>query len=144
MLHFCEWAGAHGHAFDNLLLIQATSPIRAAGRFDDAIRFFDAGGYDSLLSVTPSHRFFWQKPAAPKASYDHMNRPRRQDIREEERLYMETGSFYITRREMLMQTRNRLCGKIALYSTPEEESYEIDSLVDFSVCETLLNLQSQS
>lgn len=144
MLHYCDWAHEHGQTFDSLLLIQATSPVRAPGRFDDAIRFFEDGGYDSLLSVSLSHRFFWQNPASPKASYDHINRPRRQDLREDELLYMETGSFYITRRDLLMESRNRLCGKVGLYITPEDESYEIDSLVDFAVCETLLKLQSTS
>lgn len=138
MLHFCDWMDAEGWVFDNFLLIQATSPVRAAGRFGDAIRFFEDGKYDSLVAVTLSHRFFWQQPEAPKASYDFMRRPRRQDIPESERRYMETGSFYLTRVDALRQTGNRLCGKVGLYITPEEESYEIDSLVDFKVCESIL------
>lgn len=138
MLHYCEWLSARGEKFDNFLLVQATSPIRAAGRFDDAIRFFEAEQFNSLLTVTPSHRFFWKNPSAPEASYDFMKRPRRQDIPESDRRYMETGSFYITRWDDLVSTRNRLCGKVGMYITPEEESYEIDSLVDFKVCESIM------
>jgi len=139
MLHYCEWLSARGEKFDNFLLVQATSPIRAAGRFDDAIRFFEAEQFNSLLTVTPSHRFFWKNPSAPEASYDFMKRPRRQDIPESDRRYMETGSFYITRWDDLVSTRNRLCGKVGMYITPEEESYEIDSLVDFNVCESIMS-----
>lgn len=139
MLHYCEWLSARGEKFDNFLLVQATSPIRAAGRFDDAIRFFEAEQFNSLLTVTPSHRFFWKNPSAPEASYDFMKRPRRQDIPESDRRYMETGSFYITRWDDLVSTRNRLCGKVGMYITPEEESYEIDSLVDFKVCESIMS-----
>ncbi|WP_065761745.1 cytidylyltransferase domain-containing protein [Pseudomonas defluvii] len=138
MLHYCEWLSARGEKFDNFLLVQATSPIRAAGRFDEAIRFFEAEQFNSLLTVTPSHRFFWKNPSAPEASYDFMKRPRRQDIPESDRRYMETGSFYITRWDDLVSTRNRLCGKVGMYITPEEESYEIDSLVDFKVCESIM------
>lgn len=139
MLHYCEWLSARGEKFDNFLLVQATSPIRAAGRFDDAIRFFEAEHFNSLLTVTPSHRFFWKNPSAPEASYDFMKRPRRQDVPESDRRYMETGSFYITRWDDLVSTRNRLCGKVGMYITPEEESYEIDSLVDFNVCESIMS-----
>lgn len=138
MLHYCEWLSARGEKFDNFLLVQATSPIRAAGRFDDAIQFFEAEHFNSLLTVTPSHRFFWKNPSAPEASYDFMKRPRRQDIPESDRRYMETGSFYITRWDDLVSTRNRLCGKVGMYITPEEESHEIDSLVDFNVCESIM------
>lgn len=138
MLHFCDWLQENNQKFDNFLLIQATSPIRAKGRFDEAIRFFEEGAYDSLVAVTPSHRFFWQQPEFPRASYDYMKRPRRQDIPESERKYMETGSFYLTRMEALRQSGNRLCGRVGMYLTPEEESYEIDSLIDFKVCESIL------
>ncbi len=138
MLHFCDWLKDTNQNFDNFLLIQATSPIRAKGRFDEAIRFFEEGAYDSLVAVTSSHRFFWQQPESPRASYNYMKRPRRQDIPESERKYMETGSFYLTRMGALRETRNRLCGRVGMYLTPEEESYEIDSLIDFKVCERIL------
>jgi CMP-N,N'-diacetyllegionaminic acid synthase len=138
MLHLCEWLIENSLSFDNFLLIQATSPVRSKKRFDEAIHFFEQGGYDSLVSVTPSHRFFWQQPENPQASYDYMKRPRRQDISEKERRYMETGSFYLTRTEALYESGNRLCGRVGMYLTPEEESYEIDSLIDFKVCESIL------
>jgi N-acylneuraminate cytidylyltransferase len=138
MLHFCNWASQNGWQVDNLVLIQCTSPVRAAGRLDDAIRFFISGEYDSLVTVSPSHRFFWKNPDKPVASYDIANRPRRQDIPPAERLLIETGSLYITRVTRLLETGNRLCGKIALYETPEEEAYEIDSVLDFDICETML------
>ena len=138
MIHFCEYLNSHNIDYDNLLLIQATSPIRAPIRFDDALTFFNEGNYDSLVTATPSHRFFWKNPEAPKSDYDIFNRPRRQDIKEEDRTYMETGSFYITTRKSFNKYKNRLCGKVGVYITPESESYEIDSQLDFDICESIL------
>lgn len=138
MLHFCQYLEQNDIHYDNFLLIQGTSPIRAKGRFDQAIQYFSQGHYDSLLTVSESHRFIWKNPENPHASYDFMRRPRRQDIIPSERNFIETGSFYITKLEMLKKTGNRLCGKIAMLVTPEEESYEIDSLTDFLVCDALL------
>lgn len=141
MLHFCAWAETAGWQLDSILLIQCTSPVRADGRFDDAIRFFEEGGYDSLIAVAPTHRFFWKNPESPEATYDFRNRPRRQDIPRADRLLMETGSFYITRIDSFLQSKNRITGSIGLYATPEDEAYEIDSLTDFGVCESILKGQ---
>ncbi|WP_323114827.1 acylneuraminate cytidylyltransferase family protein [Pseudomonas guariconensis] len=138
MLHCCDWLVQQGAKFDNFLLIQATSPVRAAGRFDEAIRFFEAGSFDSLVAVTSSHRFFWNNIEDPAASYDYMHRPRRQDLDQAQLQYMETGSFYLTKMDKLMWSKSRLCGRVGLFITPEEEAYEIDSLVDFTVCESIL------
>ncbi len=139
MLHYCDWLEKNNESYDNLLLVQATSPIRAESRFDDAINYFKNNHLDSLLSVCPSHRFFWRDLENPVASYDFKNRPRRQDLKQSEISYMETGSFYITKIEELRKHKNRLCGKVGMFVTPEEESYEIDSLVDFKFCESILS-----
>jgi N-acylneuraminate cytidylyltransferase len=138
MIHFCNWAVERGIDFDNLILIQATSPIRSQNRFDQAIKYFEDSGCDSLLTVTRSHRFFWKNPKSPSPNYDYTSRPRRQDILPDDIQYMETGSFYISKRDGLLREENRLFGNICMYETPEEESYEIDSLVDFRICETLM------
>lgn len=140
MLHFCQWLVEHSIAADNIVLLQATSPIRARGRLDQALKIFEAHHYDSLLSVSDSHRFFWRKNSngQPLAEYDFINRPRRQDINEEDRRYMETGSFYISEIDGFMAAKNRLFGKVGFCVTPENESYEIDTLTDFKICEILL------
>ena len=143
MVHFCKWAIEKGFEYKNILLVQATSPIRDKGVFDKAINHFNQSDSDSLLSVSSSHRFFWKGGGEPKASYDYQNRPRRQDISDDERYYIETGSFYITKIDKLLETNSRLCGKISLYETKEEESYEIDSLTDFLACEVIQKHFSQ-
>ena len=45
---------------DIIVLLQATSPLRPKGSLDEAIHHFTKGGYDSLLSICPTHRFFWR------------------------------------------------------------------------------------
>jgi CMP-N,N'-diacetyllegionaminic acid synthase len=142
LIHCCEYLRNIQEMPDAILLIQCTSPIREIGVFDNAIRKFFVEQLDSLLSVSLSHRFTWKNPEQPTASYDFMNRPRRQDIKEEDQEFLETGSFYLTRTNKLIETKNRLCGKIGMYITSEIESYEIDSIADFVVCEELMKLRN--
>ncbi len=139
MLHFSREMESAKTSFDVMVLLQATSPIRKAKVLDTAIRQFFNEKNDSLLSVSDNHRFFWKTPSKPEALYDFSRRPRRQDISDCDRWYMETGSFYITKRTLLDKCKNRLGGSIGMYVTSESESYEIDSNLDFKVCETLMS-----
>lgn len=140
MVHFCNWLGDQSITAENILLLQATSPVRAEGRLDQALTMFESHRYDSLLSVSESHRFFWRKDCNGEllADYDFTKRPRRQDIKDKDRRYIETGSFYISNLKGFMIEQNRLFGNIGIFVTPENESYEIDTVTDFKLCEILL------
>lgn len=138
MLHFCEYALNTNLNISDIVLLQCTSPIRPEGGLDSAIKMYLDEGFDSLVSVAETHRFFWHDLKNPKASYDYFNRPRRQDIAESDRMYVETGSFYISSFKKFIENKNRLFGAVGLFVTGEDEAYEIDSLNDFLICETLL------
>ena len=139
--HFCKFLDKSQMHVENILLIQCTSPLRAPKRFDLAIKYFKDKEFDSLIPVAESHRFFWKNFDHPRSSYDYLNRPRRQDILENEKSYVETGSFYLFKVSEFLKSKNRICGRFGLYLTPEEEAFDIDTMVDFSICESLLNMK---
>lgn len=123
---------------DIVVLLQPTSPLRPHNGLQAALEKFIKGNYDSLLSVSPSHRFFWKcsgEIAVPE--YDFMNRPRRQDVKPEEMHYVENGSLYIFTLKNFVNHKNRLGGKIGFVIFPEEYSMEIDSESDFIMLETI-------
>jgi len=123
---------------DIIVLLQATSPLRPDNCVQDALEYFIINSFDSMVSISPTHRFFWRvegKIAQPL--YDYMNRPRRQDLQSEDITYVENGSFYIFSEQHFNNTKNRLGGKIGYHIIPEEYSYEIDSFADFTYLEKL-------
>ena len=137
MRHALEQMEASEGRYDAVMLLQPTSPLRLPDTLDRAIGEFESSGVDSLLGVIESHAFYWQQ-APVRASYDYLNRPRRQDIPPADRRYRETGSLYLTRRDPFMETNNRLAGSVGLFMMDEREGWEIDTATDFAVLETLI------
>ena len=88
---------------DLLVCMQCTSPVRGAKDLDQAIEMYRSQGFDSLLSVTKiEDHFEWvdTDTGAVPVNYDHRNRKRRQDI---DVKYLENGSFYILKPEVLQK-----------------------------------------
>lgn len=118
-----------------IVLIQATSPLLTATDLDSAICHFGEIKCDSLLSAVEQKRFLWSETcngeAAP-TNYDPMNRPRRQDF---DGYLVENGAFYIMRKAGLLESRNRLHGKIATWKMDPSTFVEIDEPGDWHLVE---------
>lgn len=129
-----------GYVPSLLILLQPTSPLRQPEDIDNAIDTFNTAGADSLFSCYHSHAFHWklQDDRPVSINYDYHHRPRRQDMAPE---YIENGSIYITRPEILKQYENRLEGRICLYEMDFLDSFEVDAEEDFLLIEQLLHLQ---
>jgi CMP-N,N'-diacetyllegionaminic acid synthase len=121
-----------------IVFLQCTSPLRTGLDIDRAIEQMRAENADSLLSVSPSHRFLWHKVdnEAQSINYDYRDRQRRQDLNPQ---YMENGSIYIFKPWVLKELNNRLGGRISLFVMDEAQSWEIDSLEDFEYIEFLMS-----
>ena len=124
---------------DIIVLLQPTSPYRPKGSLEKAITHFTENGFDSLLSITPTHRFYWRvkEDQTAFAEYDFLNRPRRQDMKLDDIRYVENGSLYIFTRKHFDKTGNRLGGKIGYVEWPKEYSLEIDTPLDFNMVEKI-------
>ncbi|MCF7808986.1 MAG: acylneuraminate cytidylyltransferase family protein [Candidatus Marinimicrobia bacterium] len=136
--HALSWWQEHELRPDIIVLLQATSPVRPNGSLDEALKKFQAQGNDSMLSLSPTHRFFWTLNGnRASAGYDYLNRPRRQDMVNSDIRYVENGSVYIFTRDHFQSTGNRLGGDIGYIVFPEEYGIEIDTEADFTLLETI-------
>lgn len=124
--------------FENLMLLQATSPLTCTEDVEGAIAQFEKIQADSLVTAVPQTRFLWQVSpdgTAHATNYNPLARPRRQDFPP---YYVENGAIYISRTEGLKQHRNRLFGKITAYAMSEEHYIELDEPADWLLIEGLL------
>lgn len=129
-----------GYVPSLLILLQPTSPLRQPEDIDNAIDTFNAASADSLFSCYRSHAFYWrlQDRQPVSVNYDYSHRPRRQDMVPE---YIENGSIYVTKPEILKKYGNRLGGRICFYEMDFLDSFEIDTEDDFLLIEQLLHLR---
>lgn len=128
---------ANNYNFENIVLIQATSPLLESKDLTDAINEYDK--YDSMLSVVEQKRFYWDfnsDGSVRPLNYDFNHRPRRQEFKGN---LVENGAFYISHKKDLLQTKCRLSGKIGCHIMSEKTYYEIDEPDDWLIIESILN-----
>lgn len=139
LAHAISWLSAEeSYAPDNIVLLQPTSPVRYKNRITQALKKIEDHGGDSLLSVVESEIFLWSNLDKPRAMYDYLNRPRRQDIDANDRVYRENGSIYITKTQAFNKFKNRLSENNVGFLMSPEEGVDIDTQLDWDIAERIL------
>ncbi len=129
---------ASKYNFNNIVLIQATSPLLTGKDLDRGFKVFCEDDTDSVVSVVRQKRFLWKQDndgLGRSMNYDIFHRPRRQNF---EGYLVENGAFYITSRYELLKSQNRVSGNIKLIEMDESSYYELDEPNDWTIVESLL------
>lgn len=129
---------AHNYLFDNIVLIQATSPLLTAEYLDKGFGIYEQEETDSVISVVRQKRFIWKSDREGRVNavnYEYQNRPRRQEF---DGFLVENGAFYITSRENLLKSECRISGVVRAVEMDEASYFEIDEPEDFVIIENLL------
>jgi CMP-N-acetylneuraminic acid synthetase len=128
-----------GFVADALLLLQPTSPLRAATDVQAAAALL--GEFDSVVSVTPvkQHPHWLQRidttgqlnpyEPAPEAAC-------RQDLPP---VFMLNGAIYFVRTEALRRERTFRPARTRAYVMPPERSVDIDTEMDWQLAELLFS-----
>jgi CMP-N,N'-diacetyllegionaminic acid synthase len=135
-----EIESKEGELIDYVLAPQVTSPLREPVDFSNAIDLMVKDQLDSLLSVAEVEDFFiWARNAAGKmksVNYDYRDRKLRQQI---ENRYLENGSFYLFKPDLIRQTQNRLGGEIGIYVMERFKMFQIDAPGDIELCSVMMS-----
>lgn len=133
MLEFAEQ-----YVFDNIALIQATSPLLRSADLDKGFELYNEIGVDSVLSAVRQKRFNWQINEGGfvnPTNYDVFKRPRRQEF---DGYLVENGAFYICSKSDLLRTKNRVSGNMKAVEMSEDTFFEIDEPSDWVIIEALM------
>jgi len=127
------------HPIDYVLAPQVTSPLRHTSDFSSAIFQIKVDGLDSLLSVAEIEDFFiWKQECGENpqsVNYDYKDRKPRQQI---EKTYLENGSFYLFRPQVLINDHNRLGGDISLFIMDRYKMFQIDNIEDIELSSVIM------
>ena len=137
-LHALDLIEAKEGTVDWVLAPQVTSPLRSADDIRKGIETASSGKYDSLFSCSIAEDlFFWeQQPEGLRSlNYDWRNRKRRQDISKQ---FIENGSFYLFKPDILRENKNRFGGRIGMIEMEFWKMFEIDSDEDLRMCAVLM------
>ncbi|MBP5469913.1 MAG: N-acylneuraminate cytidylyltransferase [Candidatus Riflebacteria bacterium] len=129
---------ASQYDFDNIVLVQATSPLLTSLDLDNGFKAFSEKNTNSVLSVVKQKRFHWannKEGFAHPTNYDVFKRPRRQEF---DGYLVENGAFYITSKEDLIKNQNRVSGNIKAVEMNEDSFFEIDEPSDWVIIEALM------
>lgn len=138
-LHALEQLESMGKSIELVIAPQLTSPLREPEDLDQAIELFQQQQLDSLFSASPTEdMFIWERNNVGEltaVNYDPNSRRRRQDISPQ---FVENGSFYLFKPEILKGCNNRLGGVVGLSLMEFWKMFEIDTVDDIRMCKALM------
>ena len=134
---------ANNYDFDNIILIQATSPLLTYNDLNKGFELLFQSNTDSVISVVKQKRFNWQYEINGNViptNYNIYKRPRRQEFNG---YLVENGAFYITSKQLLIKNKCRISGNIKAVEMNEESYFEIDEPSDWIIIEELLKRRNK-
>ncbi len=138
-LHALDAIESGNDRVDRVIGMQATSPLREPSDIEAALAQFERDGLDSLLSCCEIEDFFiWKIESNGQpvgVNHDYQKRLRRQVI---EKRYLENGSFYVFKPELLRRSKNRLGGKIGIYVMSKHKMFQIDGVQDIALSQAIM------
>ena len=130
--------------YDYVILLQPTSPLRTSRHIDEAFEYFLDSGSGSCVSVTQSHSppewMYYQNSDNSLAPILLSGKP---EIRQKVRpAYTLNGAIYISKVESFLDSKfedSFVNESTVAYIMDQECSFDIDSPLDFQICDFLIN-----
>jgi len=130
LLHFAENVD-----FDVLVFIQPTSPMINKEYINKGINLIKGKKYDSVFTGVEKHWLPTFDDNINPIGWEIGSRPMRQQV---PKTYEEVGMFYVTTKELLLETKMRYGGNIGMVKIPLMDGFQVDSMDDLTLIEKIL------
>lgn len=134
-------------AFDYIVLLQPTSPLRTSEDIDSAFALMLKSGAPSCVSVTEVEQSpYWMYRVTDENRLQRLLAPieggtRRQDLPP---IYALNGAIYVARIDWLRKTRSFVGDETIAYQMPRERSIDIDTPDDFVAFRSIVEKRQNS
>lgn len=127
--------------FDDIVLLQPTSPLRIANDIKQAYELYIKHDYNAIVSLTETeHPIAWSFKFDEKS--DEMQKLFADDLTRSQdyaKSYRLNGAVFISKIENMLQSKTFIPEKNCFgYVMPQERSQDIDSKLDFDFADFLL------
>jgi CMP-N,N'-diacetyllegionaminic acid synthase len=141
ILHALDFFKQKGNSFDDVLLLQPTSPLRKYEDIKKAINFYIENKNLSMISayrekgVIESIIYTKEKNVAVPVLQNHNKGVRRQEARE---IFVRNGAIYMSPVDFLRKNKRIVSNKPVLFEMTKEKSLNIDSIEDLKKMRKIL------
>lgn len=123
---------------DIYILTHVTQPFTKPESIKKALAKVLSGEYDSAFSAVKIQDYLWMN--GKPLNYDMKNIVRTQDL---EPIYMETGAFFIFRKEVFTKLGQRIGEYPYIYEIDQFEAIDIDTAEDFELAKIVAQYKKE-
>jgi len=145
VMHGVSWLIKNGKQFDDIVLLQPTSPFRTAMDIDSAYDKFLMKGSHSLISVHKMIEHPYECTTSLEEGWTMLAKPsiklsRRQDYAKD--FFFINGGIYIASISILLKYKTFIFeGKTCLHEMSQEHGTDIDTPYDLKIASAILENQ---
>lgn len=130
-----------GENYDEVMLLQPTSPLRMPEDIIGAIELLHARSGQAVVSVTEcDHSPLWCNTLPEDRSMDHFDREEYKDLPRQQlpTYYRYNGAIYLVTQKELQNKKHMFEHGCYAYVMPQVRSIDIDTELDFLIAETIM------
>jgi N-acylneuraminate cytidylyltransferase len=134
----CHAVENAGSACDYVLLLQPTSPLRSVADIDDSISKCIDEQLSSVVSVSEATKSpYWMYHMSESGTLSSIIDETASNRQQLPRSYVPNGAVYVLKASTLLKNRKIINDDTRGYTMPSERSFDIDTELDFVICEFL-------
>ncbi len=134
-----------GMAFDLMVDLDATAPLRTIEDIAGAVALQESGGCSNVITGCPAHRSpYFNLVEATPAGFVQLSKPGTGIVRRQDSpaCYDCNASIYVWPRATFFASDSVLMPETKLFEMPRERSLDIDTELDFALVEFLMQRMS--
>lgn len=132
-----------GEEYDEIMLLQATSPLRSSTDIINAIELLHNKNGNAVVSLTEcDHSPIWCNTLPEDCNMDNFDREEYKDLPRQvlPTFYRYNGAIYLVTSKELQKKGSMLEHGCYAYIMPQERSIDIDTALDFAIAETIIKV----